>query len=99
MLVFSAIATVLGALWYYEPERPLMVLAAPLGIVVLGFALVLAMIPTVIGDVFAEWAIEKIVSKPDPENATHQVLVFVLSSIGFVGAAFVVGLGDMPAYR
>ena len=93
-IIFAICSTTLGAYWYYDPEQLWMLFLSPLAILVVAFVLLLAALVAVFGDLFADWLIEKLLKKPDATNPLHQALYLLLSSVGFILAAIVLGTGD-----
>ena len=80
--------------WYYEDDRPWMILFSPLAILALVVFLFFASIAAGIGDLFADWVMGKLFRQPNPKNSFHQLVYFILSSFSFVLAAVVLNFGD-----
>ena len=92
---FFCIASILiGIFWYYEDDRPWMILFSPLAILALVVFLFFASIAAGIGDLFADWVMGKLFRQPNPKNSFHQLVYFILSSFSFVLAAVVLNFGD-----
>lgn len=82
------VASSLQKPWYWP------VLFSPLVFIFLVTALLLFMVISFVGDTSADWAIEKLLSNPNPRNPLHQVLYLLLSCFWFVVMAFFLGMGD-----
>lgn len=93
-IFFCAVSIAIGIYWYFDANKPWMILLSPIVIVVFGLFLFLAGIVAVFGDSFADWAMEKMFHPPDPKNSFHQLLYFIFSTIGFVLAAYVLDIGN-----
>ncbi|MGL4233846.1 MAG: hypothetical protein ACRDAM_14335 [Casimicrobium sp.] len=93
-ILFCVFATACGVAWYSKSDQLWMILLSPFAIAVFALALFLMNIVAIFGDEFADWALRKAIKTPDSRNLFHRLLYFFLSSVGFVLAAVVLGLGD-----
>jgi len=92
VVILCTCALVVSALEAFLMGNPwLGMVYLPFAIIGLGFLVILAGLIGFTGDIFARWAIHKVVAGPSPKNNWHQCLYFILSSVGFIlAAAFII---------
>lgn len=89
--LFVSVAAVAVVLYSQFPERPWLMIAAPLyllPLVVLAFALVII---STITNLATEWAFRKLWGKPDPAKVAHRVGYFMLSVPLWISITFIFG--------
>jgi hypothetical protein len=79
--------------------KPWSAMLLPISTVVLAVLYVATVIAAIIGDAFAEWAIQKLFKTPNPKSVLHQALHILLSSIGFILGAVLVTAGDSGSHH
>jgi hypothetical protein len=98
--VYLAAMTILVATTRHETWDNIWVIAfsAPLLVIGIHFIAMLALtVAAAVGDVFAQWAVEKLYGdKLSPTNILHRVTYFVMSCVGLLIGLFVSQIGDMP---
>ena len=92
--VFCAVSVFIGMYWYYDIDKPWMLLLAPLAIVVFGFLLFMIATVSVFLDSCADWSMDILFHPPNPKNPIYQLLYLLFSITGFILVALFLTIGD-----